>query len=146
MKSRHPQSPADFINEVEKFSGSKLNRKAELMLIVEEAEKNMKQKAFEDLIFTAKYIVGLMRITKTAAENPEIKNMDYMKKNFSANLQKVIKLLKEILSSSGDSAKTHFEQKYFLLNQEALFNMNELLSDLDCTGSYLNKYKRRRMN
>ncbi|HSR18168.1 MAG TPA: hypothetical protein VLM39_08780 [Ignavibacteriaceae bacterium] len=146
MKSKHPQNPADFINEVEKFSGSKLNRKAELLLIVHEAEKNNKQSAFEDLIFTAKYIVGLMRITKSAAENPEVKNMDYMKKDFSANIQKVIALLKEILSSSEAPAITYFEQNYFVLKQEALFNMNELLSDLDWTKSYLNESIRKRMH
>ncbi|MGE5847966.1 MAG: hypothetical protein ACM34O_14680, partial [Ignavibacteria bacterium] len=131
---------------VEKFSGSKLNRKAELLLIVQEAEKNNKQNAFEDLIFTAKYVVGLMRITKSAAENPEEKNMDYMKKDFSANIQKVIALLKEILSSSDTPARNYFEQNYFLLKQKALFNMNELLSDLDWTKSYLNESIRKRMH
>jgi hypothetical protein len=146
MKSKHPQNPADFINEVEKFSGSKLNRKAELLLIVQEAEKNNKQSAFEDLIFTSKYIVGLMKITKNAAENPEVKNMDYMKKDFSANIQKVIALLKEILSSSETPARTYFEENYFMLKQEALFNMNELLSDLDWTKSYLNESIRKRMH
>ncbi|MGE5807369.1 MAG: hypothetical protein ACM34M_16355 [Ignavibacteria bacterium] len=146
MKSKHPQNPADFVNEVEKFSGSKLNRKAELLLIVQEAEKNNKHNAFEDLIFTAKYVVGLMRITKSATENPEEKNMDYMKKDFSANIQKVIALLKEILSSSDTPARNYFEQNYFLLKQKALFNMNELLSDLDWTKSYLNESIRKRMH
>ena len=68
-----------------------------------------------------------------------------MKKDFSANIQKVIALLKEILFLEAP-ARTYFEQKYFLLKQETLFNMNELLSDLDWTKSYFNESIRKRMH
>jgi hypothetical protein len=145
MRKKHPENPVDFINEIEKFSGSGLKMKAELLLIVQEAEKNNRQNAFEDLIFTAKYVKCLMRTTRDAPENYELTNQDYVKKNFSANLQKMISLLKQVLSSSQDQARNYFEQKYFVLKDEALFNMNELLSDLEWIEEYLNKYKRKIM-
>ncbi|HVO73358.1 MAG TPA: hypothetical protein VMT35_05010 [Ignavibacteriaceae bacterium] len=145
MKNKHPHNPPDFLNEVEKSSGTKLNCKAELLLVLAEAEKNNGGNAFEDLIFTAKYITGLMKINKSSPEISE-EDKDYMKKDFSANLQKVIALIKEIISSSEDKVKAYFEEKFFILTKESLISMNELLADLDKIESYLNYYKRKRMS
>jgi len=139
-------SSVEFVEEVEKFSKSKLNKKAELLRIYEEVVKNDKEKIFEDLAFTAKYLRGLMRVLQKGMENPEVKSLEHVKKDFSSNIKKVKEQIREIISNGEDSLKNHFEEKYFAMTQEGLQNLNELLSDLEWTKKYLNEEKRREAN
>jgi len=139
-------SSVEFVEEVEKFSKSKLNKKAELLRIYEEVEKNDKEKIFKDLAFTAKYLRGLMRVLQKGMENPEVKSLEHVKKDFSSNIKKVKEQIREIISNGEDSLKNHFEEKYFAMTQEGLQNLNELLSDLEWTKKYLNEEKRREAN
>ena len=136
----------EFIEEVEKFSRSKLNKKAELLRICEEAVKNNKEIILEDLAFTAKYLRGLMRVMQKGMENPEVKSLEHVKKDFSSNIKKVKEQIKEIILNSEDSLKNHFEENYFVMTQDGLQNLNELLSDLEWTKKYLNEEKRKRAN
>jgi len=73
---------SDFINEVDKFSKSRLKRKAELIRIYEEAVKNNNQKLFDELVFTAKYVQGLLRIVKGGNFDPGVNNLDQIKRIF----------------------------------------------------------------
>jgi len=82
MKIVYSKNPSEFVNEVEKFSKSKLKRKAELLRIYEEALDNKNEALFEDLIFTAKYILGLLRIVNKGTINSEITNIEQIKKRF----------------------------------------------------------------
>jgi len=145
MKKDYSNS-VEFVEEVEKFSRSKLNKKAELLRIYEEVVKNDKQKIFEELAFTAKYLRGLMRVLQKGMENPEVKSLEHVKKDFSSNIKKVKEQIREIISNGEDSLKNHFEEKYFAMTQEGLQNLNELLSDLEWTKKYLNEEKRREAN
>jgi hypothetical protein len=135
-----------FLNEVDNFSlakGGRLKRKNDLKIILEETLKPHKEKLFEDLSFTAKYLQGLMRVLKKGGQNPEVKSLEYVKSDYSSNADKFIAQLKEVLSENSMEVKEHFNKTYFELSQEAFHNLNELLSDLEWTKIYLNEQKRR---
>jgi hypothetical protein len=142
MEQSYFQISSAFINDVEKFSKDKLKRKAELIRIYEEALKSNNEKLFDDLTFTAKYVQGLMRVVKSGSVNPDIKNLDSIKKDFTDNMNKVVLKIKELISSADENLKIHFEQTYFELSQQGFVNLAELLSDLEWTKIYLNDSRR----
>lgn len=142
MNDEKKLSPAEFVDEVEKFSKEKLRRKAELLRIYEEAVKGNNFKLFEDTVFTAKYVQGLLRVVKSGTQNPEVQNLESIKKDFSDNMTKVVSQLKDILNSADEDTKMHFEKTYFELSQEGFLNLSELLNDLEWTKMYLNDLKR----
>jgi hypothetical protein len=142
MEQSYFQISSAFINDVEKFSKDKLKRKAELIRIYEEALKSKNEKLFDDLTFTAKYVQGLMRVVKSGSVNPDIKNLDSIKKDFTDNMNKVVLKIKELISSADENLKIHFEQTYFELSQQGFVNLAELLSDLEWTKIYLNDSRR----
>ena len=142
MEQSYFQISSDFINDVEKFSKDKLKRKAELIRIYEEALKYKNEKLFDDLAFTAKYVQGLMRVVKSGSINPDIKNIDSIKKDFTDNMNKVVLKIRELISSADENLKIHFEQTYFELSQQGFVNLAELLSDLEWTKIYLNDSRR----
>jgi len=135
-------NPAEFVDAVEKFSGEKLKRKAELLRVYEEAVKNDNMELFDDTIFTAKYVQGLLRVVKNGTQNPEVQNLESIKKDFSENMNKVVSQLKEILTTADEELKSHFDKTYFELSQEGFLNLAELLNDLEWTKMYLNDLKR----
>ena len=143
MEQSYSQISTGFINDVEKFSKARLKRKAELIRIYEEAIKSRNEKLFDDLVFTAKYVQGLMRAIKTGADNTEINNLEQIKKDFSDNVLKVVVQIKEIISSSDESLKEHFNHTYFELSQQGFLSLSELLYDLEWAKMYLNDLKRK---
>lgn len=134
---------SEFIDQVEKFSKSKLKRKAELLRIYEEVLKNKTENAFDDLIFTAKYVNGLLRIVQKESTNAEISNLNEIKKDFSDNVNKIVQQIKTIISNADEQLKLHFEEVYFELSQQSFLNLSELLSDLEWTKMYSNEIKRK---
>lgn len=145
MINNSPNAP-DFVNEVEKFSGTSLNKKAELLRIYEESIKSGKEKVFGDLAFTAKYLRGLMRVLQNSSNNPQVDSLEKIKADFSSNIKKVIEQVKDIISDSDEDLQKHFEENYFEMSQEGLTNLNELLADLEWTKMYLNDQKRQKPN
>ena len=144
--SNNSSSTSDFVNEVEKFSGASLNKKAELLRIYEESIKSGKEKAFEDLTFTAKYLRGLMRVLQNGSNNPQVDSFEKIKTDFSSNINKVIEQVKDIIADSDEDLQKHFKENYFEMTQEGLINLNELLADLEWTKMYLNDQKRQKPN
>jgi hypothetical protein len=142
MKTILPKDAIKFVQEVEKFSKSKLMRKAELIRIYEESINNDRAAAFEDLIFTAKYALGLMRIAKSGKINKEINNLDQINKDFTESINKIISKIKEIIISADHDLKMYFELTYFEMKKENFINMVELLSDLEWAKKYYNEIRR----
>lgn len=142
MQINYPENTSDFVNEVEYFSNSKLKKKAELLRLFEEAQKNNKLGLFEDLTFTAKYVQGLLRVVQSGTNNPEVGNIENIKQDFSENMKKVVSQIKDIISNADDSMKSHFEENYFELSQAGFLNLSELISDLEWTKKYINNKKR----
>ncbi len=146
MINNPADNAADFVNEVEKFSGINLNKKAELLRVYEECLKTGKEKVFEDLAFTAKYLRGLMRVLQNGSNNPHVNSLEQIKKDFSSNIKKVKEQIQDIISNSDEQLKKHFDENYFEMSQAGLTNLNELLSDLEWTKMYLNDQKRQKIN
>lgn len=137
---------SDFLNEVEKFSKQSLHRKAEMITIYEASVNSNQLGIFRDLCFTAKYLVGMMRVLQEGGNNPQVSSIEHVKKDFSANLTKAIEQIKQIIYSSDESQKNYFEEEFFVRSHAGLTNLNELLADLESAKLYLNYLKREKKN
>ncbi len=133
----------NFLDDVEKFSGKSLNKKDDLMLVLEACNSNEKFKEFEDLSFTGKYVNGLFRVLQNSVKIPEVENIDQIKKDLSENMEKVISQLKEITSYMIEKNKMLFEENYLQLSQSSLQNLQQFVEDLDIIKKYLNFLKRK---
>jgi len=146
MTYSYSKNAVEFIDEVEKFSNSKLNKKAELINLYESAIASEKVNDFEDLSFTAKYLRGLMRVLNEGKQMSEVGSMEKIKSDFTMNMKKATELIKNIISNSDDSVKKYFEENFLEMSQNSLVNVNELLADLEWVKMYMNKVKREDKN
>lgn len=142
MNKLHP----NFLDEVEKFSGKSLNKKDDLVIILETSDINEKSEDFENLSFTGKYVNGLFRVLKSSVKIPEVENVDQIKKDLTENMEKVISQLKEITINMNEKNKKFFEENYFELSQNSMQNLQKLVEDLDIIKKYLNHLKRNDSN
>ena len=136
----------EFFIEVEKFSKHSLNRKAEMIIIYEASVNSNQLGLFRDLCFTAKYLLGMMRVLQEGGNNPQISSLEHVKKDFSSNLAKAIEQIKQITVGLDESQKKYFEEEFFVRSHAGLTNLNELLADLESTKLYLNYLKREKKN
>ncbi len=130
------------LTEIEKFSNNKLKKKEDLKTLLKISDSENKFKQFEELTFTAKYVLGLQRVLKKGSMNPDITNLEKVKKDYSDNLVKATSQIKELLQSSPDETRYYFMNTYLELNQQSLQRLIELLEDLEWTKMYLNNIKR----
>ncbi len=142
MNDIYLMKPEDFVNEVEIISKSKLKRRLELLRIFQLAIENANQKEFEELLFSAKYAMGLMRILKNHSGNSEIKNIEEIKKDFTSTIEKTTGQLRHILRNSNNELRKHFDENFLEFSQQNFSNLIELLSDLEFAKMYLNDFKR----
>jgi len=133
----------NLLKETEKFSNVTLNRKADLQLILENCIANNFFKEFEDLVFTGKYIEGLKRVLSKGADFNEIDNLDYVRKDLTANMEKILEEIRLTLSGSDSVTINHFENNYLSLTPDNFKRLNELLGDLEQVKKYLNFLKRK---
>lgn len=135
--------PPNFLDEVEKFSSKSLNKKDDLMLVLETCNSNEKLSEFEDLSFTGKYVNGLFRVLQNSVKIPEVENIDQIKKDLSENMEKVISQLKEITFNMNENNRMLIEDNYIKLSQNSLQNLQHFVEDLDIIKKYLNFLKRK---
>ncbi len=133
----------NILDEVEVFTESKLKRKEDVQLILSASIKSGSEEKFEQLVFTSKYLQGLMRVLKKGAEISEIESLDNVKKDLTENMEKVVEQIREILDGESADVKTYFEQTYLLLTHVSFQNLNELLADLEWVKKFLNYRKRK---
>ena len=139
-------SASGIIEEIDDFSQHRLNKKTDLKTLYSLSFMEDKGKTFEELSFTAKYAEGLMRVLKTGTNNPEVKNLDLIKKDFTHNMQKIVDQMKEIVAHTDEQIKRYFEITYFDLSQQAMQNLTLILSDLEWAKKYFNMQKRQMSN
>jgi len=132
----------NLLNETEKFSNASLNCKTDLQLIVDNCIKNNLYREFEDLAFTGKYIEGLKRVLSKGADFQEIDNLDYVKKDLTSNMEKILEQIGLTLTKSDKSTQDYFQNTYLSLTPDNFNNLNELLVDLELIKKYLNFLKR----
>lgn len=131
-----------FLDEVENVTGSILKNRTDLTKLLEICVASGKEKEFEDLTFTAKYIQGLMRVMKKAPAIPEVQNIDHVKNDFTENMKKVIEQIRNILNEGDKESKTYFEEMYLSPPQHSFENLTLLLTDLELIKKYVNIMKR----
>lgn len=132
----------EFLDNTEKFTEKKLSQRSTINQFIEIINNNNKIEKFEELTFTAKYVNGLFRIIKTAQTNQQISNFDQIKNDFSDNLQKVISILKELISGQNISLVESIENQYLTAGESQFENLLLLINDLDQIKKYLNFIKR----
>jgi hypothetical protein len=137
---------ANIIEGIEEFSQHKLNRKADLKILYSLSIMTDKGKTFEELSFTAKYAEGLMRVLKSGINNPEVKSLEHIKKDFTHNMQKIVGQMKEIVINADEQIKKYFELTYFDMSHQGLQNLTLILSDLEWAKKYFNMQKRQDSN
>ncbi len=142
MRESYFKNSRELLKRVDEFSNFKLKRRDDLQIIFTEGVKEENNRLFEDLVFTAKYVQGLMKVMKMGQENSEVKSLEHVKIDLAKNMEKVLNQIREILSGSSQSDKNYIEDTFLQMNPDAFKNLNELLSDLDWTKKYLNDLKR----
>src|ERR1035438_10848111 len=80
---------AVIIEGIDDFSEHRLNKKTDLKTLYSLSIMLDEGKTFEELSFTAKYAEGLMRVLKTGINNPVVKSLEHIKKDFTHNMQKI---------------------------------------------------------
>jgi hypothetical protein len=143
MSQSYFRDSRELLKNVDEFSNFKLQRRDDLQIIFTEGVKEKNNKLFEDLVFTAKYVQGLMKVMKTGQENSEVKSLEHVKNDLSKNMEKVVDQIRQIISDSSQSDKDYINKTFLQMNPDAFRNMNDLLYDLDWTKKYLNDLKRK---
>lgn len=132
----------ELLDKVESFTEKKLTQRLTLSQLFKTVNQNNQIEKFNDLIFTAKYANGLYRSLKLSQSNPQITNIDQIKKDFTENLEKVVSLIKEILNDLNAESSKEILQKYTTIGEDQLGNLLLLINDLDQIKKYLNYLKR----
>ncbi len=142
MSENYFKDSRELLKRVDEFSNFKLQKRDDLQIIFTEGVKEENNKLFEDLVFTAKYVQGLMKVMKMGQENSEVKSLEHVKSDLTKNMEKVVEQIREIVSESSQSDKDYIEKSFLQMTPDAFKNLNELLADLDWTKKYLNDLKR----
>jgi hypothetical protein len=129
----------EFIASLIQFSENKIQHADDIKYLYKKALDKNAVDEFEKTAFTAKYINGLKRVMTSGIGNPEISNIDQIKKDLADNYEKVIS---EIKNLCGDDEA--FRKKFLELDRESFANLNSLLADLDWVKIYLNELKRKK--
>lgn len=132
----------DFLDSVESYTERKLHHKFFLQQLIDETTKYKLYDKFEDLAFTGKYVNGLLRAVKIGQSNPDITNLQMIKKDLMKNIEKVISLIKEITENLSAEQMNEINVKFIELSREQFTNLTQLIDDLDQVKKYLNHHKR----
>lgn len=132
----------NFLSGVEDYTGSLLQKKDDINKLIKLVVAEKKEDEFEKLIFTAKYICGMMRVVKNAPGVPEVSSIDQIKNDLNENMKKGIEQLKEIIAYSSESEIDFFNKTYFTLSTQNFSNLTQLFSDLESVKKYINHLKR----
>ena len=132
----------NFLTGVEEYTGSLLQKKEDIKKIIELVVAEKKEEEFEKLVFTAKYISGMMRVLKNAPGIPEVNSVDHVRKDLNENMKKGIEQLKEIIALGGENVEDYFNKMYFNLSTQNFTNITQLFSDLESVKKYMNHLKR----
>lgn len=132
----------NFVKAVDEFSGKKLNLRDELCVIVEYFASANDADKFEELIFKAKYLNGLMNVFSSAAKNSEVTNTEQIKEDFTHNFGLFRDILSSVTASLEENLQEEFQRKFLELSPEAMMNTKTLIGDLDRVKRYLNDVRR----
>jgi len=134
----------NFVSAVDEFSSGKIKFRDEIGMIVEHFSVINNAEKFEEMIFRAKYLNGLMKVFSSAAQNPEVRNTDQIEEDFKHNFLLFREMLESAVNSLNDNLKSEMTNKFLGLTPEAMLNTKSLIADLDWVKIYLNEARRGR--
>jgi hypothetical protein len=120
-------------DEVEKKFSISLQNRDFIDMIIESAGNN--KELFEELLFSSKYIMGLIR----AIASGEHKSDGVIKTEMSVRMNKVKDILKVILGKRSEE----YEEVYFRNSMESLGNLSLLIAQLELFKLHINDLKRK---
>lgn len=132
----------NFIESVEAYTSNLLNRKEDVKRLIRIVTECKKEKEFEELTFTSKYVCGLMRIVKSYQSVPEVTSVEHIERDLNENIKKGIEAINEIISSADEEQKSYFMKTYLSLTTESFSNLHQIFSDLEAVKKYINYLKR----
>jgi hypothetical protein len=124
-------------------TGNKLKNIDDITLLYESASKTGQTDLFEKTAFTAKYINGLKRVISSGSSNPEVKNIEQIKKDLIDNYNKITEQMNQLISKESEERKEIFTNKYLEVSGEGFTRLNSLIDDLDRVKIFLNDQKRK---
>lgn len=129
------------LTEVGRLSNNRLYFRDDLEILVKITQQNGKYELLEEISFHAKFSNGLLKVIQR--KDPVMEETFFLKASseYKDSLQKVVKLLEELLKDGNDFIRLIFKEKYLELNQKCLSNLNNLCSDLSYLKLYLNDLK-----
>ncbi|MCX6173308.1 MAG: hypothetical protein NTZ27_00940 [Ignavibacteriales bacterium] len=129
------------LTEVDKLSNNRLYFRDDLEILIKIAHQSSKFELLEEISFHAKFSNGLLKVIQR--KDPVIEETFLLKASieYKDSLQKVVKLLEDLLKEGNDFIRTIFKEKYLELNQQYLYNLNNLCSDLSYLKLYFNDLK-----
>ena len=131
-----------FVDNVESFTGNPLNRKNDIKKLIEFVLGKGEEDEFEKLIFTSKYICGLMRIVKNATGVPAVGSIEHIKEDLNENIRKGVDQIREIITLSDVENRDYFEKTYLSVTEQSFNDLYQLFSDLEAVKKYVNYLKR----
>ena len=132
----------NFVDSVEAYSGSQLNKITDIKKLIRIVGDFGKEKEFEEIMFTSKYVCGLMRVVKTAPSIPEVNNVDQIKEDLNVSINMAKDQIEELISEVDHNQKRYFEETYLSQTAQSFSNLYQLFSDLDSIKKYVNHLKR----
>lgn len=133
----------DFTASFIEFSKGKVNHPEDLARIIDLAFQYDNKPAFEELVFHAKYLTGLMRIVQTKDNPLDEEYFQKVKEEYAEHIEKVKEKFCIIIEPGSDFVKEIFMKKYFALTQESLEQLHKLCEDFGRMKSFLNVLKER---
>jgi hypothetical protein len=140
------------IEELDKFSGSKIQNRNELSILIELSDTSGKDKLFYDIQFVSKYLNGLGKILKTGISLPAGKSTngnedsrvspdeakEKIMTEYKDHMIKLTNYLNDLLIDADESVKSEITAKYLSLSRTSLVNLTTLVYDLSWLKKYYN--------
>ncbi len=129
------------LKAVERLSNNHLYFSDDLEILIKIALQSNKLEMLKELSFNTKFSKGLLKVIQR--KDPLIEETFLLKASseYKDSLQKVIKLLEDLLKGENDFIRNIFKEKYLELNQQCLSNLNKFCSDLSYLKLYFNDLK-----
>lgn len=128
----------DLILEIKDFSNGKVKNDFDLSVLLETGYFTDKKPVFEELIFKAKFLYGMLNIF---SGNPYQEHFEKILPEFGKNLEEFTGILRKITEDGNDYITKPFREKYLNISPEVLPELAILISDLSICKDYFNEMK-----
>jgi hypothetical protein len=128
----------NLILDIKEYSDGKIKNDFELSVLLESGYFTDKRPLFEELIFKAKFLNGVLNIF---SGNPGQDKMDKLMPEFAKNLEDLTGLMKKIVGTSGEGINKIFQEKYFVVKPDVINELTLLIMDLSACKDYFNDRK-----